>query len=83
MNLLLGGTLGFSFFKQSLKMLSIVFIIIFSLDFLLQAISELEDLNKDYNFYYAVKYLGYISLGRFCEIFPLCCVISAILSYGL
>ncbi len=83
MNFLIGGTLGFSFFKQSLKMLSIVFIIIFSLDFLLQAISELEDLNKDYNFYSAVKYLGYISLGRFCEIFPLCCVISAILSYGL
>ena len=83
MNYFLGGTLGFSFFMQSLKMLGVVFLIIFALDSLLQLISELEDLNNNYSFYLALNYLGLIALSRFCEIFPLCCVISAILTFGL
>ena len=83
MNYLLGGTLGFSFFMQSLKMLGVVFLIIFALDFLLQLISELEDLNNNFSFYLVLNYLGLIALGRFCEIFPLCCVISSILTFGL
>ena len=83
MNFLTGGILGRSFLTQSVKTFFIVFLIIFSLDFLIQIISEIEDINKDYSFLSATNYLALILLGRACEILALCCVISSILTFGL
>ena len=83
MNFLLGGILGKSFLVQSTKTLLIVFFILFSLDFLLQIISEIEDMNNNYNYFSAINYLALIIVGRFCEILALCCVVSSILTFGL
>jgi len=83
MNYLFGGILGKSFLIQSTKTLLIVFFILFSLDFLLQIISEIEDLNKNYSYFSAFNYLALIIVGRFCEILALCCVVSSVLTFGL
>ena len=83
MNFLTGGILGRSFLTQSVKTFFIVFFIVFSLDFLIQIISEIEDINKNYSFLSVTNYLLLISLGRACEILALCCVISSILTFGL
>ena len=83
MNYLFSGILGKSFLIQSTKTLLIVFFILFSLDFLLQIISEIEDLNKNYSFFSALNYLALIIVGRFCEILALCCVVSSVLTFGL
>ena len=83
MNFLIGGILGRSFLIQSVKTFFIVFFIVFSLDFLIQIISEIEDINKNYSFLSVTNYLLLISLGRACEILALCCVISSILTFGL
>ena len=83
MNFLLGGILGKSFLAQSTKTLLIVFLILFSLDFLLQIISEIEDMNNNYDYFSAINYLALIIVGRFCEILALCCVVSSILTFGL
>jgi lipopolysaccharide export system permease protein len=83
MNYLTGGILGKTFLIQSAKTLFVVFLIIFSLDFLLQIISEIEDIDNNYSFISAVNYLLLIITGRFCEILALCCVVSSILTFGL
>ena len=83
MNFLIGGILGRSFLTQSVKTFFIVFFIIFSLDFLIQIISEIEDINKNYSFLSATNYLLLTLLGRACEILALCCVVSSILTFGL
>ncbi len=83
MNYLAGGILGKSFSVQSAKTLFIVFFIIFSLDFLLQLVSEIEDINGNYKFLDVINYLSFIILGRICEILPLCCVVSSILAFGI
>ena len=83
MNYLFSGILGKSFLIQSIKTFLIVFFILFSLDFLLQIISEIEDLNKNYSFFSALNYLALIIVGRFCEILALCCVVSSVLTFGL
>lgn len=83
MNYLTGGILGKTFFIQSAKTLFVVFLIIFSLDFLLQIISEIEDIDNNYSFISAVNYLLLTIIGRFCEILALCCVVSSILTFGL
>ncbi len=83
MNYLTGGILGKTFLIQSAKTLFVVFLIIFSLDFLLQIISEIEDIDNNYNFISAVNYLLLTITGRFCEILALCCVVSSILTFGL
>ena len=83
MNYLTGGILGKTFLIQSAKTLFVVFLIIFSLDFLLQIISEIEDIDNNYSFISAVNYLLLTIVGRFCEILALCCVVSSILTFGL
>lgn len=83
MNYLTGGILGKTFLIQSAKTLFVVFLIIFSLDFLLQIISEIEDIDNNYNFISALNYLLLTITGRFCEILALCCVVSSILTFGL
>ena len=83
MNYLTGGILGKTFLIQSAKTLFVVFLIIFSLDFLLQIISEIEDIDNNYSFISAVNYLLLTIIGRFCEILALCCVVSSILTFGL
>jgi lipopolysaccharide export system permease protein len=83
MNYLTGGILGKTFLIQSANTLFVVFLIIFSLDFLLQIISEIEDIDNNYSFISAVNYLLLIITGRFCEILALCCVVSSILTFGL
>ena len=83
MNYLTGGILGKTFLIQSAKTLFVVFLIIFSLDFLLQIISEIEDIDNNYSFISAVNYLLLTITGRFCEILALCCVVSSILTFGL
>ena len=82
MKFLLGDTIDKIFFIESLKILFFVSFLIFSLDFLLNFVKEMEDLNEDYSFYDALNYIFYISLSRLCEILPLCSVISAILTFG-
>lgn len=83
MNYLTGGILGKTFLIQSAKTLFVVFLIIFSLDFLLQIISEIEDIDNNYSFISVVNYLLLTIVGRFCEILALCCVVSSILTFGL
>jgi len=78
----LGDTIDKIFFIESLKILFFVSFLIFSLDFLLNFVKEMEDLNEDYSFSDALNYIFYISLSRLCEILPLCSVISAILTFG-
>ena len=82
MKFLLGDTIDKIFFIESLKILFFVSFLIFSLDFLLNFVKEMEDLNEDYSFSDALNYIFYISLSRLCEILPLCSVISAILTFG-
>ena len=83
MNYFTGGILGKTFLIQSAKTLFVVFLIIFSLDFLLQIISEIEDIDNNYSFISATNYLVLTIIGRFCEILALCCVVSSILTFGL
>lgn len=82
MKFLLGDTIDKIFFIESLKILFFVSLLIFSLDFLLNFVKEMEDLNEDYSFSDALNYIFHISLSRLCEILPLCSVISAILTFG-
>ena len=82
MKFFLGDTIDKIFFIESLKILFFVSFLIFSLDFLLNFVKEMEDLNEDYSFSDALNYIFYISLSRLCEILPLCSVISAILTFG-
>ena len=82
MKFFIGDTIDRIFFIESFKILFFVSFLIFSLDLLLNFVKEMEDLNKDYSFFEALSYIFFISLGRLCEILPLCAVISAILAFG-
>ena len=82
MKAIFGDTIDKIFFWESLKILFFVCFLVLSLDLLLNLVKELEDLNNDYSFGKMFKYLFLISLGRLCEILPLCAVISAILTFG-
>mgnify|MGYP003324722542 CR=1 FL=1 len=82
MKAIFGDTIDKIFFWESLKILFFVCFLVLSLDLLLNLVKELENLNNDYSFGKIFKYLFLISLGRLCEILPLCAVISAILTFG-
>ena len=82
MKTIFGDTIDKIFFWESLKILFFVSFLVLSLDLLLNFVKELEDLNNDYSFAKIFEYLFLISLGRLCEILPLCAVISAILTFG-
>ena len=82
MKTIFGDTIDKIFFWESLKILFFVCFLVLSLDLLLNFVKELEDLNNDYGFAKIFEYLFLISLGRLCEILPLCAVISAILTFG-
>ena len=56
MKFLLGDTIDKIFFIESLKILFFVSFLIFSLDFLLNFVKEMEDLNEDYSFSDALKW---------------------------
>ena len=82
LKIIFGDTIDKIFFWESLKILFFVCFLVLSLDLLLNFVKELEDLNNDYGFAKIFEYLFLISLGRLCEILPLCAVISAILTFG-
>ena len=69
MKFLLGDTIDKIFFIESLKILFFVSFLIFSLDFLLNFVKEMEDLNEDYSFSDALNYIFYISLADYAKFF--------------